>query len=833
MTISGVNPLDPGTPITSPDGITSTNNNKSPATPVDTASSASSLVNNLAFTSNPTLQQPDISIITLAQLLSSTRIEHDAQIWLQQQQNAVAFRNLYLTNSISAADFAALIGQVSTIANQMAALYNGTSGAVGALNNVISNYNTNSTLTQDQAQVNAMNQATQTYNQAVADFNAGTITQAQYQAAVTAYQSARTTYNTYANAHNSSDLVTQTNQLLSDYNQGVAELNQQIELVNSSIGNTGIPPLSEQETYNATASLSNQPGVTDPPTILPTLVVPTALPNAVLTVSPAVNNPQDILNNYLFPIMNEFIGVLITSLNYAQVYSNYNEFLQFYLQGFVPTILPSFINELPVALLAGGPGGIGAGSGVSLITFIVSIHNPLLSGIIDQSIFRTLTYQFSNPNNINNLLSTIGEFNLRVMRQLALQSALKSLPTAVNFNPSTIDLALGLSFANQVGAIIDSGKISDAIHDILTQAFPNVPANSLSDLAKQLASASELLYLEVAISQLGQALNNPTLFGQILGSLENVNVTPASSQQIALTDVIHNPISIGFLKNTLANSIVRRQASQNRATNLGQTQQTVNQAVNATVNNSRITTVDQFRQSLQDRLGRNAANVASGYLNSEIHSNYLLDTSAYTNRINQSNLVDRLVNQNIDANVASKAVSSAITPNEEVSYRTLRDRLATSLVREGSVDEGEALLIATKALITPSVHPIPSGSLRSTLAANVSSVLGTQSGVGNVQNVTNQVVDTIAGSDNTATAHQSLRSRLESHLAHVINRQNIKLSQTLDNHLRSFQLPTLSLYVFNNTLRDPANTLVKAVYSPVFYGHPLPSNFQKTIDIGV
>src|SRR5262249_31985832 len=162
-------------------------------------------------------------------------------------------------------------------------------------------------------------------------YNRGKITLAQYNAGVNNYNAMVYTYNTYVGTRNASTEVSDTNSAIHTFNQNTSFLNSEINAANASLGNSGVPPLSNQSPYAAAVSpLPSIPSVPTQPTTPPSnplfvsfLPDPGLLPAADNTIHPPPKEASTLVEQLFAPVYLEVFARLLLTQTFLSVYTSY------------------------------------------------------------------------------------------------------------------------------------------------------------------------------------------------------------------------------------------------------------------------------------------------------------------------------------------------------------------------------------------------------------------------------------------------------------------------------------------------------------------------------
>jgi hypothetical protein len=536
--------------------------------------------------------------------------------------------------------------------------------------------------------------AVQTMNQAIAAYQAGTITTAQYNAAVNSYTA-------YINGVNST-LTTRINSYISAVNA----LNSQVEARNIQIG--------QFNTSRTAPNLIPYQQMTPVPTVS-SMLIPLNIPLAppvpqanfsvamaplALPLTPAGSATPTAENTFL----TSFFGAGLPSDFAIQfdAYANmltreetYRSTVLFNLKG-KHNLIPNgaFIQEIPNQLMnSGSPTGAASGVGLSTIalgfsnkTLQTSITNSMISAFQDQQLV-PLTQKAidgltqKSVDNISSyalqLLQRAGLFN--ILPQLR---ALAASPNAsATGNAAAAAGALGL--LNTVRSLVEGSTLKEGIAQILTAN--GFTPQQVAQVVEPLAAAAGMGLLQVALVQMAVALKLPGLLPQLVGNLTSVGTVNTLIGQAAtygLTDLLATPPLAGLMKLQLAKQLV----AQNEGYSQEQAQTLINEAVNSAAANAQ-NSEEAFRTALNSELiNRGISDATALRLSDEAVSLARqelmlrdLDTTFIRNSLNRAELDSEVFQQQGIA----QAVANTMKERDLLTRRDFRDRLVQELVNQG------------------------------------------------------------------------------------------------------------------------------------------------------
>lgn len=738
-----------------------------------------------------------INIVDFSSKMLSTKNEANDIAWEIQQANANSRQKMYYASIQNSLDLLQLYQLYLAVAITYANAYQVNKPAVNALTPSLVAYNSNVP-----SDINAVN----TINAAINDFNAGNITQAQLQTAIN-------TYNSYAASHNTQ--ATATNNAINTFNNSANSTNASIDDANQELINAGLPPLATQDVY------------TDSATAMPILgSAPASPPFGNVTYTPAplslVANTMDpkgdedaaaVASAFMETYFDLAAGQFAITAETLQAQSSFNTFVQFNLQAKLPFVPDSFYTQAP--RLGGTSSGSGAGAGVSLGSIIASLSNPLMEGIIAQSIFTTNTNLNSKPDSPN-AVDQLQYLGLSLLTQIGLQAGSSSVRLLegrlpfIDLRSSPVAVALGLTLASEASQLVSSGAIAAAVKEIVAKSFTGSPED-LDKLASQLTDGLELFILQTALFQAGQGVGSPQLFGQVLSTTTNAQANGLVKAQTSQADILSD--------NTLKENLIRDIA--NRANiNADIIRKSINAAAAARSNEfdpqAFITSLEQ--QGIQSEEAITAESIAQSSLKSEI--------------IGRGVLQNRVTNEQINGTVLdNQLVKEIVTAQPDITNRQLRDQLADRFVANGAT-QTQALDTATTVVVgTPVTAPVSNEALSANLQTQASTQFsGPGVNAADTATFASNFVSVVLG-PNVPGSQTSLRDLIDERLSRLTSEQNANFSAAVQANFDSFKADNYDVATFADRLRDPANTFLLCAQTGIMYAHPQPSNYLKSVDI--
>lgn len=671
---------------------------------------------------------------------------------------------------------------------------------VDGLNSGLSTYNTS--LPNDQAAVVTMNQA-------IVDYNNGSITLVQYQAAVA-------TYNNYISTSNQNTKANDANAAITTFNDQAIIINQLINDDNNQLP-SGSPPFTPQDTYSTTtiqplAPLDPiNPVITNSTNYIPTPATITA----TVTFLPPVTDSGSYASTLLgSQVQLYYQGVLLQSSLSLKDQANFFFQLLFALAGSIPILPPSFNDPDPDISLSDTSQPGGSGSSVPLARFIASELNPLVSAIIESGIFSTLMSASALDSATSKLQATqltaqqlaedIGLIAVSFLAQIGLVSVdtatrlLGSNVASIDPQSSITALAVGLGNLSELNKQLSFGVISGTITNLVNAQFPDLSETDKANLAAQLTAGTEVVFTLTGILSVAIALNSPFLVGQLLGTLSNSTPALAGNLNLAppFTDTLKNQQNAEEAAKTLAD---QANITLQNATAI------INSDAVQSANNANDLQVAINQGLINLEADQKTANDASLATANTIQAQYL----------GQNVLQTQITNQEIAGTaLANQGVTNFINQNGgTVTGLQLRDYIASQI--QGA-SQSAALLSATQyvASIQPAIPPLTPAEIAANLAASVNSLNAPPIATANI---TNGLQATLLGQGTTAAA-QSALDTLRNNINILTNLNDQKVNAVLADLVHSFVTPDLQQQGLSRLLGDPAKSLLYMasglIYSP-------------------
>lgn len=526
--------------------------------------------------------------------------------------------------------------------------------------------------------------ATDTMNQAITDFNDGSITEAEFNSAVSVY-------NAYASAHNMQAYVTSYNAAADSYNAQVVAFNATAEATNLLNEQTGLPPI-PLETPLPSGTLPT--ATTSPPATIPIALIPDP-PSVIPNVDPTVEQGSfnDLLDNsgfedYVDDLM-EALGITNDKLFTAEAFRDLNVFTHKNLLDVQnpPYETESYIqDEDKGSTPSSTGGGVASGNGYASLALGMSANG--LPRVLGTNLFSAAMKDTGVPLYLSDIMALS---NAAIGQTAGLVSAapgvlaigdvgLKGLSGAI---PS-VKMMVALGFANVIRGLITGQQLSGVVGNLLS-------TNGVSDadmvkLTKTLTAGFQLSLIQQAILQVANALGLPGSVAQIIGNMSgipNLDSVVGSAANANINDILANEHQIGFLKDALTAQLG---ASQPTLDGL-KASQIINDVIDRAIAQgpydspnafSEVVKNELIKEGLTEDAAISSSLQASAYLDDELSSDYL-DQSITNQGIGQSILKADLVTQD----AIKAAVQNSDLLSEAQTVRDVRDGLIKQLTLQG------------------------------------------------------------------------------------------------------------------------------------------------------
>lgn len=665
-------------------------------------------------------------------------------------------------------------------------------------------------------------------NQAIDDYNAGTITQAEFNTAVDNYNA----YQASRNTDISAALATY-NAAVATYTAAVAANNATIDQINAAIVelNTHLDPDKQiaQLPYQTTAGVPDASGSllptaqNSPPLTVPIpnsakLTAPSPLLDGLtLLTVPDVSTAQELRDVLVIPTTQDLldqINLYDTMLDLHNSITDYYIFTRAGKRLFQPA---AFIqNASPVFFNSAGSGG-----GITNVTLTILNGNPDLGRAIHQGAFQAdqqlLGLNFST------------RFVPALARELAFQSGVTAVGvigaggiTAQNAE-QVFGTAFGLTYAQAIAEVISSGVTSQAVEEAAVQsdrASQDVKQDVVQTQNLKAAANTQLLQTALFVAALN--FGAPELLAQLNGNVAG-GAAAAPPSALTFAQVLQDPNKQLYAKTVLAEALVQQ-------TNLSQlqAQEIINTALNTLAQNQALVASQDYADDLEKILvqgGINAATAkalalqAKALAETEQHAQDIVNSALFVQEEAARALADRLQKLGIeDDRLANQAVEelfrSSVITNANEYQAELQKHLVNLGIRSDLAETAAKDTVVNLNIAPAAISP-------NELAQRFYST------------VYNNTLATLGSEHATLLANQAARTFVTGPQS-ILSLLNTQRTERQADIFRAFQSPSVDLYAFADQLRDPGRTFLYSAATGLMYnGMPEPSNFKKSVDIAV
>lgn len=799
--------------------------------PSDTTSSSPSLSLFLSA-SEINLPLPQLTLSQFMKTVNNALNTLRDTVFANENQNNLTLRNMHLNGLLVASNLSSIFNNLIKLAQAQSQLFDAETSQTSAINSAIQNFNNNISSTQPSPGSDA--QQTNAINLAIAQYNAGTLSLADFTIAVDSY-------NTYASSRNLTiaPFVATLNSAIATYNLQVSAINAQIEEVNIIRLGVGLDPLPLEEPLTPVTVL---PLVTIPDTLpVPSLPPRTSVP-LLPTPDPAPTS-HDLISTIFSPQFDAELPPVITFQNFLQLVQSYREFVQFFLESRVKIQPNGYIEPLP-AVFFNSSAGVSTVAGVGLGSIAIGLDTRGMEKLLGDAIYTSAALQFGLPLPAR-LVETLKLFSLKTLSVGALLATIPAMRLVANKLPfiditrSASDVFLGFTYSTQISNSLAADDRLLTIQGFARSEFPGFNDARLKQLSSALNAGLNISLLNFGLFQLSQSLGIPGLASQLVGQ--------PLSEGSTVADTFQNPLSVANLKFNLAQQLVSTNVS-----NPVNANSVANTSINSVIAQNDIKSAQDLRASLLQEFQKQGvanqsaialAQSASDFITAESLGLYLLDNKINHDILNRQVLSDRLKNEGINSVVADNVISKILSVQTN-SLRSLRDQIAEELKSSHNISNGNALLAATKAVLgdqTINALPLLSPSqLSDQIAGKVVALLSPVLGTFDAQNIANQLNLSLFGPTvgNEINADESrrpnsIKNQLIAQMEHLHKLQNEDINAAIQELFRGFSKPNFDLYTFNNRIMDPANTFLLSMWTGAMYKGQgdFPSNYQKTLDV--
>lgn len=817
----------------------------------------------------------DIPILTFAKEVSTPLSDAKENLWAVQQANFIRLNqtfNAMISNAIAGGNISLAVSELSQNADSV---YTSNQDNVNNLNASATSYNSSqSTMATD---ATAVNNASAAYNAIggntltnLATLNAAIAT---YNTDAANYNTARSSYNTAASDFNTATETTpgggsgSTNDTLNIIHSDAVSLQ-----VSSSLPyaqQTLATPISSGPLSTLAAAPPAPGTVTAPPTASTlTNNIPTSYTAAISVLAPVIT----LLDAFATVFQN--FGIALKSQN------KYLNYVQYFLQGQNPTIPAAYITPIPSIFIGTGSSGGGAatGSGAALTTLILTLSNPNVSTIVGNSnesadaqaqILRGIAFLTSS------FLFHLQFLGLNAARLTDEQLKVTQLATKDPNSPA-VSALLGINLAQFIAQFASSKQLPKFIQQYIQETLSQLSPAQQTQLAETLTNNARLYFTSASLTTLAQSLGLPNLPNQLLNSVtDNLGITnpnqpsatstttgtAGTAPQTSLEDVLNNPYSVAQLKVYLSNQ-------GGGAAQQANVQTSVNQAINSgPFNAPGVTPEQQFGTTVTNQFIQIGVPQATATQNGQTATAFVqgeavlgpgLEASAAHTDDLKGSLLNGLSGSGLPAGVTNNAVNSttqSLSSQDDFSVRQVRDRLALNLQKsDPNLTPAAALAYANQAVAGLTNLPAQNTTdLETTVATQFTShgptkhlarvldtLLTTPPTIGTnpaktipsltTSELYNQIHTLLFG-NSIDSANPSLSALLRDYLSIVSKDPNSLAAQQALATLRQSLSPTYSLFEFNNSIKDPANTLIFTSQVSPMYAKPAKGTYKESTDV--
>lgn len=395
------------------------------------------------------------------------------------------------------------------------------------------------------------------------------------------------------------------NDAIEDYNDAVDTLNSALVPINGQRSGLGLPQLQGlpstptisndiQDYVSYEGTLTPIPLLTtlDPPPSISPISVPNPTTDLTLATAPVILGKlprasySEAFDLLWVPFATSTVFFL-SSLDQAIELSNalVEEEKAFQLDFGKNIILPSaaiesarkeFIEDIS-----------GPGTGVGLAGFAMGLHSKNLEIALSSALIGAVSQNYSTPISAREF----ARLKFTALELLSKSARLTPLPAArflvsslgtLSADSPVIAVALAEALINQVSSAVGTGVVRSQVNAVFNRQLRSLGFQSIGGLAgftEAVSATQSLSILSVALAQLGRRIGMPGLVAQFFAQGAGIPTTDlliALNAGSRILDVLDNPISVLFLKQTLTDSLVFER---------GFTSSTAGLQVNSAVNN--------------------------------------------------------------------------------------------------------------------------------------------------------------------------------------------------------------------------------------------------------
>ncbi len=725
---------------------------------------------------------------------------------------------------------------------------------ISAENTAIDAYNSAVTSTQvppgeDAAQIATMNQA-------ITNFNNGSITETQFNTAVAQYN----IYFSGRNAALAPDLTTY-NASVANFQGQVDANNAIIEQLNSTGAQAGIPPLPLQDDVPSLAQTF--PLQSPAPLPLPIPLIPNPVSPSDIAALPPPLDQSDFLAANFQPIANSILTSNMVSQRSVDVLNAIIDYYNIFLPGQSITQIPSFSSQLPL-LFQNAAATVRASGGVGIVNLSSFADSPNASGAIATGILASdndrFQLMFSEP-----FYTHYASYSLQLAAAKGLESSVPGIQMVGaegmggGRSADAFGVAFGVSYGQIIAEEVNSGRSEQFVRQLIQNNLPapeNPDANFEQERATNVLTANlNIFLLENALLTAGLSSGAPGLLGQIIG---NTGFSQAALQTSSLThdQVVADTLKQGFIQSQVASRLAQGQTTGSQTT----ANAVVNNAFTTVLSQGTIPNIPIFTQRFNAALQNNGvssvkaaelAEVAANLLEAETKSEALINKGVLNESVLAQELSKHLSDaSNLSSDEASAAARQAVqqtflnsffTNGTELQY-VLHQQLinsgiagnAAATASQKAVTALNVLPAGTSPLISPVLKTVLSPEdLKTEVYEHVHKVLAGTLAAERTKQIADLAVSTYVGGTTSSKQH-SILSLLDENLKLLQKQGRDTWTQSLLRNFQNFMAPNADLLTFSRKLMDPAYNLFYSFNTGVMYaGRSIPSNWKRELDVKV
>lgn len=824
-----------------------------------------------------------LTIMDFARVVLDTIDNFRQEIYVMERLEAATMKKFHIAIAVTALSLAELYLQFKNLSNDMQTEAQKQNSEIAQQNIAISNINLayKNTEPKNGSDKEAIDQI----NWAIDQYNNGDIDSKTFQAYVD-------DYNDYAKARNDalSSATNTYNTKTSEYNITAVANNKDIQRFNTLLTLIGQDKMPEEQTLDEsyTFPVLTQPYEVPISGVAERQDIPALNPVPVPPAQDYIANYWGPLVDSILPSLRELFVKLDLADSFAELqkYHFKGKVLA------LPDAFVQFTPEPLIAGTAGNHSLVAVGlSSIALGLESKFLETVLSKILLDEAAKQFQFPVTGNLQNLLRFFTIEWLVQQGFVSGLQALGQLANIKNSTDIVSTPFKLSSSLAFVGQIQHFIESGALVDIAEKYLkSQLTGPADVQQLKEAAQIIASALSVSLIQFGLFQIASTLHLPGLLPQIFGNLsshpELIEALRAPIN-VNLTDILSNPISLSLLQATLIDNLIN-----SSDTDRTSAESLINSVLETTIAKTPYQSDIEFNDALisgfqtaglDQNTAETLAAAALAFIEAEkvkvgLYKNggspeaiaealltYAplgiisaanvaivasigpgsIDSDLVRRETLEDSILGILISRGYERDGAQRILNVAINDVLSISGFSsegiFRESLKNALVRAG-VSPDDAIDLAEKAAIsqrTQIVEELFTSSLSSILtieqlrAAISDEVVGRLApNIGSTEagNLNDRLIGLIFGNEIDGERNAlSIIRLLEDQLTLFKNQTQNKHQDKVADVVREFLRPLVELFILNERIMDPANTLILSMQTGM-YSRPMPSNFQRTVD---